>query len=69
MLLGFKKMIVDKEVDFDPDDIVIYFVKELEDGSTLQRIHIDEKGEFDEWPLGVFSESFELTREINKLLR
>ena len=48
MLLGFKKMIVDKEVDFDPDDIVIYFVKELEDGSTLQRIHIDEKGEFDE---------------------
>lgn len=69
MLLGFKKMIVDKEVDFDPDDIAIYFVKELEDGSTLQRIHIDEKGEFDEWPLGVFSESFELTREINKLLR
>lgn len=69
MLLGFKKMIVDKEVDFHPDDIAIYFVKEVEDGSTLQRIYIDENGEFDDWPLGVFSESFELTREINKLLR
>lgn len=69
MLLGFKKMIVDKKVDFHPDDIAIYFVKEVEEGSTLQRIHIDENGEFDDWPLGVFSESFELTREINKLLR
>ena len=66
LLLGFQKMIVNKKVSFTPDDIAIYYVKDTDEGSTLQRIHVDEKGEFDDWPLGVFSESFELTREINR---
>lgn len=66
LLLGFQKMIVNKDVPFTSDDIAIYYVKDTDDGSTLQRIHVDEKGEFDDWPQGVFSESFELTREINK---
>lgn len=68
ILLGFQKMIVDKDIDFHPEDIAIYFVSELEDGSSLHKINVDEKGEFDDWPLGVFSESFELAREINDLL-
>ena len=29
---------------------------------------MDEKGVFDDWPYGVFSETSDLTREINKLL-
>ena len=39
---------------------------DTEEGSVLKRINVDEKGEFDDWPLGVFSESFELTKEINR---
>ena len=66
LLLGFQKMIVNKDVPFSSDDIAIYYVKDTAEGSTLKRIYVDDKGEFDDWPLGVFSESFELTREINK---
>lgn len=69
ILLGFRKMIVDKKCDFTPDDISIYYVDECEDGSYLQRIHIDEKGNLDYWPTGVFSESFEILREINRMVR
>lgn len=69
ILLGFRKMIVDKKCDFTPDDISIYYVDECEDGSYLQRIHIDEKGNLDYWPTGVFSESFEILREINRMSR
>lgn len=66
MLLGFQKMIVNKNVAFTPDDIAIYFVDETSEGSTLKRINLDKNGEFDDWPIGVFSESFELVKEINK---
>lgn len=66
MLLGFQKMIVNNDVPFSSDDIAIYFVKDTTEGSILKRIYVDDKGEFDDWPLGVFSESFELTREINR---
>ena len=66
LLLGFQKMIVNKEISFTPDDIAIYYVMDTEEGSVLKRINVDEKGEFDDWPLGVFSESFELTKEINR---
>ena len=69
VLLGFRKMIVDKNCDFTSDDISIYYVDECDDGSYLQRIHIDEKGGLDYWPTGVFSESFEILREINRMAR
>lgn len=69
LLLGFRKMIVDESCDFTPDDISIYYVDECEDGSYLQRIHINEKGDLDYWPTGVFSESFEILREINRMAR
>ena len=68
LLLGFQKMIVNKNISFTPDDIAIYYVMDTEEGATLKRIYVDEKGEFDDWPLGVFSESFELTKEINRYL-
>lgn len=68
LLLGFKKLVVDKKIDFNCNDIAIYYVKETSDGATLKRIRMDEKGVFDDWPYGVFSETSDLTREINKLL-
>lgn len=69
ILLGFRKMIVDRNCDFNPDDISIYYVDECDDGSYLQRINIDENGDLDYWPTGVFSESFEILREINRMVR
>lgn len=69
VLLGFRKMIVDKNCNFTPDDISIYYVDECEEGSYLQRIHIDERGDLSYWPTGVFSESFEILREINRMAR
>ena len=69
ILLGFRKMIVDRNCDFNPDDISIYYVDECDDGSYLQRINIDENGDLDYWPTGVFSESFEILREINRMAR
>lgn len=69
LLLGFRKMIVDKNYDFTPDDISIYYVDECEDGSYLHRINIDEKGDLDYWPTGVFSESFEILKEINRMAK
>lgn len=69
ILLGFRKLIVDKEIKFSHDDISVYYVDECEDGSYLKRINIDEKGDLDDWPTGVFSESFEILREINRMAR
>lgn len=68
LLLGFKKLVVDRNVDFTCDDIAIYYVADTSDGATLKRIRMNGKGQFDDWPFGVFSETSELTREINNLL-
>lgn len=66
ILLGFRKMIVDPDIDFSPDDIVIYFVDSDDESAFLSRINIDENGELSTWPTGVFSESFDLMAEIMK---
>lgn len=67
LLLGFRHMIVNPEVDFSANDIVVYNILETENGARLQRIDINEKGDFSDWPTGVFSESFELLRQIMRM--
>lgn len=71
LLLGFRHMIVNPEVDFNSNDIVIYFIKRDEDEQTayLERITINENGDLSSWPTGVFSEGFELLRYINRMRR
>lgn len=67
MLLGLRDAVVDKDVDFSPNDVVIYYVMENEDGtSTLEPIYITEKGELSFWPKGVFNEAYELLRSLQK---
>ncbi len=40
-----------------PDDVCVLWVENLGDGTTFQRLQIDERGEFiDRWPRGFFSE-------------
>lgn len=67
LLLGFRHMIVNPEVDFNANDIVVYNIADGEEGVCLQRIDINEKGDFSDWPTGVFSESFELLRQIMEM--
>lgn len=68
IILGLRDAVVDKTIDFNPEDVVIYFVDEdEEDGSAyLREITIDKDGMLSEWPSGVFNESYELLSEIKR---
>lgn len=65
ILLGLRDAVVDKNIDFGSEDVIIYFVQEREDGTSwLKPIIITEKGELTYWPKGVFNESYELLRNL-----
>lgn len=67
ILLGLRDAVVDKDVDFGSDDVIIYFIKEKDDGSsTLLPITISPDGELSSWPSGVFNESYELLCRIHE---
>lgn len=69
ILLGFRKMITDPAVDFNPDDIIIYFVDTDENTAFLRRIEIDANGNLSTWPEGVFGEGYELLMDIMRNAR
>lgn len=64
ILLGLRDAVVDKNIDFTSDDVVIYFVDEDEEGAYLKKITIDSDGMLSSWPEGVFNESYELLNKI-----
>lgn len=66
MLLCFREMVTNPEVDFNKEDIVIYFVDSDDEGTYLREITIDSQGELSEWPEGVYGEGFDL---ISKIIR
>ena len=59
---------VDPNINFTPDDVIIYFVDEDEEDSSafLRKINIDDEGMLSYWPEGVFNENYELLTEIKK---
>lgn len=64
LLLRLRRRIAE---GLDPDLVALYWVDEHAEGySTVQRIHIDQWGEVDGWPQGVFSEGYE---ELKALIR
>lgn len=48
----------------DPSQVAIYYVEQRNGVSTTRRIQIDERGNLDYWPDGVFSEDYEETRAL-----
>jgi hypothetical protein len=52
--------------ELKPEDVIIYWVDDTQSGSTIKPIRIDETGEVDDWPTGVFSEDFLEVREIRR---
>lgn len=67
ILLGFRHLVADRSCEFSKDDIAIYYVDQDENGSFLKLITLNENGDFSDWPTGVFSESFEILRQINRM--
>ncbi|SCF28733.1 Protein of unknown function [Micromonospora purpureochromogenes] len=53
----------------DPATVAVYFVEQEDGVSSARRINIDESGNLDYWPEGVFAEDFEETRELARAQR
>ncbi|GAB3980406.1 hypothetical protein GCM10029978_078380 [Actinoallomurus acanthiterrae] len=62
LLLRLRRRIAEKRIA--PDDVAVYFVDHREGTSHARRIKIDELGNLDYWPSGVFSEDFEETKKL-----
>ncbi|WP_084262716.1 AAA family ATPase [Actinomadura formosensis] len=62
LLLRLRRRIAEKKIT--PEDVAVYFVDHQDGASYARRIEIDELGNLDYWPSGVFSEDFEETKSI-----
>lgn len=48
-----------------PEQVAVYWARDVEvEGSRLMPIHIDEEGDVDVWPAGVFSEDFDEAKAL-----
>lgn len=52
-----------------PDQVALYFVEMTDNGSQLKPIALDENGEVDWWPSGVFDEDFNEVAAIRRAQR
>ena len=64
ILLGIREAVVDSNIDFNPEDVIIYFVDEDENVAFLTDITIDSDGMLSDWPEGVFNESYDILNKI-----
>ncbi|HEY3868282.1 MAG TPA: DUF3696 domain-containing protein, partial [Actinocrinis sp.] len=56
MILRFRRRIAEGRLN--ADKVALYFVESTGSGSSVRRINIDERGNLDYWPEGVFSEDY-----------
>ncbi|MDG6105163.1 DUF3696 domain-containing protein [Dactylosporangium aurantiacum] len=62
MLLRLRRRIAERVI---PADLVaVYFVDQVDGTSHAHRIFIDDKGNVDYWPAGIFAEDYEETRKL-----
>jgi predicted ATPase len=59
-ILRLQALVADPEVNFSNNDIAVYYVDYLENEqlSILDRLNLNEFGEFDKWPEEIFNESY-----------
>lgn len=59
-ILRLQSLIADPDNNFSNNDIAVYYVDYLENEqlSVLERLDIDENGEFNKWPEEIFNESY-----------
>ncbi|MCK5524336.1 MAG: DUF3696 domain-containing protein [Thiomargarita sp.] len=64
-LLRIRRRIAEKR--FDSNQVIIYWINDDPNlGERIQKIQIQENGDVDKWPQGVFSEDFEEVKAIRK---
>ncbi|MEK8016022.1 MAG: AAA family ATPase [Candidatus Parabeggiatoa sp.] len=64
-LLRIRRRIAEKS--FDSNQVIIYWINDDPNlGERIQTIQIQENGDVDKWPQGVFSEDFEEVKAIRK---
>lgn len=70
-LLRLRKLIVDEKSKLTPEDVMIYWIDEEEDGQSkfLKPITINEEGRLSDWPEGVFNEDLDEVLAIKKALK
>lgn len=63
-ILGLRNLVANPDIDFSSNDVIIYYVNHDDTGAVLDKIEILPNGEMTTWPVGIFSESFDLMSEI-----
>ncbi|WP_431904551.1 DUF3696 domain-containing protein [Micromonospora carbonacea] len=61
LLLRLRRRIAE---GLDSELVAVYFVDSVDGAATARRIHVDEFGNLDYWPEGVFSEDYEETKNL-----
>ena len=64
LLLGFVSQITSPESNFTKDDLAIYYIDSDTLPFSVRKIEVDEDGEFDWWPTGLFEDDYELQEKI-----
>ena len=64
LLLRIQRRIT--EGSLKPDDVAVYFFTYTDEGSKIERIHINDLGRFENWPAGFFEEDVEESFAITK---
>ena len=55
LILRLQRLVYEKRIE--PEDLSVIYVSRGDEGSKVQRLHLDEEGDFiDEWPNGFFPE-------------
>jgi predicted ATPase len=67
LLLRIRRRIAERR--FPSDLVALYFIDDGPNGSELRRIRILENGEVDDWPEGVFLESYEEVKALRRAQR
>ncbi len=68
LILRARRWIAEKRIP--PKDVLVYWIDvEGSRGSTLRKIKIDDKGDMDQWPEGVFVEDYEEIIAIRRAAR
>lgn len=62
MLLRLRRRIAEGKAE--PESVAIYFVEHQDGRATARRINVDENGNLDYWPEGVFTEDYEEARAL-----
>jgi predicted ATPase len=62
LILRLRRYVADQELK--ASDLALYFVDQSRGAATLRRIEVDDLGNVQDWPTGVFSEDLAQTKKL-----